>query len=133
MASERRHEERHGREQARVHREREAGVEQALRVDLEVAGDDAPGVARRDLEDEAAELDLGLRPGGQRRSGSAPESSAHGCVLPCSMACCTVILGWPAISMVPVARCGSTTLTEPPRSASTMGARVVPSFSEGMK
>src|SRR6185437_15339610 len=58
---ERRHEERHGREQAGVHRQGQAGVHQALRVDLEVAGDDAPGVAGRDLEHETAELHLRLR------------------------------------------------------------------------
>ncbi len=72
-AAERRHEERHRREQARVHGQRQARVEQPLRVDLEVPGDHASSVARSDLEDQTAQLDLRLRAGRQRELMRARE------------------------------------------------------------
>src|SRR5438105_4759966 len=50
--AERRHEERHRREQARVRGEREARVKERLRVEVEMPGDDLAGVHARHLEDD---------------------------------------------------------------------------------
>ena len=130
----RRDEERHRRDEADVREQREADVEQRVEVgvgekpvDERLAGGD-----RGHLEHEA--VDLHARLAARRESDicCAPESSAQGCVRPLRTASSSVILGWPGISTVPRAR-GRMTKLIVPWSASTMGARVVPSFSDGMK
>ena len=88
---ERRHEERHRGDEADVHEEREADVEQRVACR---AREDARATSGLPALTAATwntrPLELHLSP--WRRTGSAnccaPESSAHGCVLPAAIASC---------------------------------------------